>query len=597
MTAQTIKDFDLAVGVDSNATTAVSKLVKAWESKNARRALRGSGLGLMAVSLAACGGSSDDGDGGTVEPPPPAVTPITATLTIGQDLIDGTTANDTVTAPILEGQGGGLDQTLNTIDEIDLGDGIDTLTATLGDDAGAPLVSGVEVVILRSVDEDVLGDDAEVVFNVDGFTGFLFLGVTGDDVVTSLVFNANGEDSTFEFEDNDEATSVTITGTAAIEIEQDFEFFQVTSFDFSANSGGVTIDRVAAGNDEDFTMLGSSGDDVITIGENGDAGRTINLGAGDDTLIFTAGSTNEDDTLNGGAGVDEISVDLDEAQIAVDVAVGFERLTLTGAAAGAVVVDLEGSSIATVEVAGDLLVQDLTVGGYGGERTIVISADGLDGVGASLTVESVDASDEVNISFDAGVAVDVTLLDLTDVEVVNISTASEDDDVTLVEVDLDGVESLTVSGEGNFAATATGADGLETVDLSGVSGEVDFSVDVAGDIGPLTITLGDFAAGSSIVLDSTEGASDVIVLGDVLTGDTDLGISNFTAGPAVPLAERDVLDLSEFGLTEADLVFVDGGANTLITFETAGGDDVSITLVGVTGLELSELVTAGNLVL
>jgi hypothetical protein len=46
-----------------NATSkreSVAKLMKAWESKNAKRALQGAGLSTMAVSLAACGGSGSD---------------------------------------------------------------------------------------------------------------------------------------------------------------------------------------------------------------------------------------------------------------------------------------------------------------------------------------------------------------------------------------------------------------------------------------------------------------------------------------------------------------------------------------------------------
>ena len=43
----------------------ISKMVSAWESKNAKSAAKVSGLTLMAVSLAACGGSSsDDASGG-----------------------------------------------------------------------------------------------------------------------------------------------------------------------------------------------------------------------------------------------------------------------------------------------------------------------------------------------------------------------------------------------------------------------------------------------------------------------------------------------------------------------------------------------------
>ncbi|MDC1193789.1 hypothetical protein N8075_06425, partial [Planktomarina temperata] len=38
---------------------ATSKLVKAWESKNAKNAAKAGGISLMALSLAACGGSSE----------------------------------------------------------------------------------------------------------------------------------------------------------------------------------------------------------------------------------------------------------------------------------------------------------------------------------------------------------------------------------------------------------------------------------------------------------------------------------------------------------------------------------------------------------
>ena len=42
---------------------ALARLMKAWESKNARAARRAGGLGMVAVSLAACGGDSDGGGG------------------------------------------------------------------------------------------------------------------------------------------------------------------------------------------------------------------------------------------------------------------------------------------------------------------------------------------------------------------------------------------------------------------------------------------------------------------------------------------------------------------------------------------------------
>ena len=45
-------------GSSAAELNATSKLVKAWESKNAKNAAKAGGISLMALSLAACGGSS-----------------------------------------------------------------------------------------------------------------------------------------------------------------------------------------------------------------------------------------------------------------------------------------------------------------------------------------------------------------------------------------------------------------------------------------------------------------------------------------------------------------------------------------------------------
>ena len=58
MTIQQHASFDSSAA-ELNAT---SKLVKAWESKNAKNAAKAGGVSLMALSLAACGGSSETVD-------------------------------------------------------------------------------------------------------------------------------------------------------------------------------------------------------------------------------------------------------------------------------------------------------------------------------------------------------------------------------------------------------------------------------------------------------------------------------------------------------------------------------------------------------
>ena len=62
MTIQQYASFDVeAAGLNATSKTnpALAKMLAAWESKNAKRAMQGTGFTLMAVSLAACGGSDD----------------------------------------------------------------------------------------------------------------------------------------------------------------------------------------------------------------------------------------------------------------------------------------------------------------------------------------------------------------------------------------------------------------------------------------------------------------------------------------------------------------------------------------------------------
>lgn len=96
MTAQSTKEFDAVTGANATSKDAVARLVKAWESKNAQRAVRGSGLGLMAVSLAACGGSGDSAPVAPVVPTPPAppAPQLSAMQAAAANLNDGLGANE-----------------------------------------------------------------------------------------------------------------------------------------------------------------------------------------------------------------------------------------------------------------------------------------------------------------------------------------------------------------------------------------------------------------------------------------------------------------------------------------------------------------------
>jgi hypothetical protein len=62
LTTEAEQSFLPAETQQKTGNDALARLMKAWESRNAKNAKRVAGFGLMAVTLTACGGSSDDGD-------------------------------------------------------------------------------------------------------------------------------------------------------------------------------------------------------------------------------------------------------------------------------------------------------------------------------------------------------------------------------------------------------------------------------------------------------------------------------------------------------------------------------------------------------
>jgi hypothetical protein len=171
-----------------NATSsndAVAKLVKIWENKNAQRAVRGAALSTMALSLAACGGSSStdsttdttDTTDTTTTVVTPVVTPISAALTIGNDAVTGTTADDSVTGARID-----TVQTLNSGDSIALGEGTDSLSATLNAGTITPAsITGVETITFTAIGAATVDFD-----NVSGVTALVSTGSSAMLVVDDI---------------------------------------------------------------------------------------------------------------------------------------------------------------------------------------------------------------------------------------------------------------------------------------------------------------------------------------------------------------------------------------------------------------------------
>ena len=193
MTAQSTKEFDAVAAMNATSKDALSKLVKAWESKNAQRAVRGAGLGLMAVSLAACGGSGTESTAPVTPvdptPPTPPAPQLSALQAAAAALNDGYGANEAVWSAaheaveaneaLLDLAGTTADETNGSFDLIkeavvtagveatrDLGDGVLGGTSLVITD---PTVAAIAAAL---TDGDVagLGEGAEFTDNVRGYS-------------------------------------------------------------------------------------------------------------------------------------------------------------------------------------------------------------------------------------------------------------------------------------------------------------------------------------------------------------------------------------------------------------------------------------------
>jgi len=377
MTIHQRASFDVeAAGLNATSKTnpAVAKMVAAWENKNAKRAMQGSGLALMAMSLTACGGSSTTTATTTTTTTTTTVTPVAAVLTIGNDVVVGTTAADTVSGARIDSV-----QTWTGGDKIAGSTGDDTLTATIAANVAptAGAVTGVENLVITNVaggartitfstatvdgiagvtsitnmastaasdlvltrvldlaeinlnataaattvtyaDTLLTGTADTLTLNVNGNTGAVNIGGSagGGAGFEKLVINATGVASTFSAANLDAAAAtVTITGDADLDINGAAVFPKMTTFDSTGSTGDIDL------------LLGAD-----TVTGTADA-KTLTFGSGADDLDLGALAPTEIGVLTVTMGAGNDAVDLDDyADATMVISGGLGTDTLTTAA-------------------------------------------------------------------------------------------------------------------------------------------------------------------------------------------------------------------------------------------------------------------------
>jgi S-layer protein len=155
-----------------------------------------------------------------------------------------------------------------------------------------------------------------------------------DDTATTLALNVTGSTASSVDLYADVATTLNVAGDKALTIGV-LSTPALTTINGSTDTGGITV-TPQLGNGVTFT--GGSGADKVTIGATT---KAINMGAGNDTVVFTTAALGVGGTVNGGDGDADV-IDISSANAATasatatfnTVVSNFERLKLGATVTG-----------------------------------------------------------------------------------------------------------------------------------------------------------------------------------------------------------------------------------------------------------------------
>lgn len=317
----------------------------------------------------------------------------------------------------------------------------------------------------------------------------------------------------------------------------------VTSVDTTGTTGAVTVTIEGAR----ATYTGGAGVDTVTLATDTALTKAIDLGAGDDTLIFGVAVTGSTAALKGGDGTDTLSMAVATAAALDGAPVsfysGFERLTLNDK------VDL-GTADVTIDLANLGFTNYVTTSGTddtdnGANNKLILDkmasggtvvlAGSMDNSSAGIQVNVKDAAtgttDVLNVVLSSAGDLAAGVLTAAEVETVNISTVD-----TQVAPQTKNVDSLTLTADKATSVNLTGAADL-TLTLTGSTKVT--SIDGSTMTGGLTVTSLNTTAATTIkggsgadVLTAATGTTADVLLGgagnDVLVSNA--GLTTLTGG-------------------------------------------------------------------
>ena len=324
-------------------------------------------------------------------------------------------------------------------------------------------------------------------------------------------------------------TSMTASGSGKLDLGTPTSYAKLTSFDGSAATGkivaslGATITGSAT-DDHAFAFTSGSGNDTVTLtgamksgtsGAGASINNTINLGAGNDTLLKNGGSIAAGSTVAGGEGTDTIAATLltvgNSAQIT-----GFEVLGLDVASNSSFDTDLlvgatglslisAGGTYTNVETS-----QALTIGVdvTAGTNTITFGTAVTTGTADSYSV-TMNYADTSTAATDSANEVDGGVLVIENIETVNLSSTGSGNIKNALNLTDASARVLNITGDKNLnldfgaldtddtnstthffgtSGSSTTSDGVSLIDASAFTGKLDIdTTDVAIAYAGLTV--------------------------------------------------------------------------------------------------------------
>jgi len=569
MTIQQYASFDVeAAGLNATSKTnpAVAKMVAAWENKNAKRAMQGSGLALMAMSLTACGGSSSTTAVAPVTPVTPVtpVAPVVPTvdaakslaMTSTMDNLVGGSGNDTFSGVVQAAGAAGT--TAFPGDVVDGGAGTDSLTISVAGDAGGAYtiaaldINNVETVQIANFDVNA-GDTTIDTVLMDGVTtlGLTSSSATGDTIFTNVagVKNASMANG---------SADLTLTYTAAAIVG-------------TADTQNLAVSNVAAGTftadgTENLVITSSLAKSTVAAVAS-DALKKVTI-SGDQDLKITAAL---DFASNGTASSGAVAA---VAGAVVDASALTGKLTMTTTASE--IFNIKGGAGADTFNLASLTKDDVLDAGAGDDTALITVHDAAAGALKMSTMQlsnlenfSVEATNTKATSINAdGTTVSNIILveNNTNAKAAAVSNLSATQTVTInSNVDNQGVGVATLS----LKDPAGAADSL-TVNVNGTSGqgtEVVAGITTAA-IETINLVSGSFGATAMLATDANVLTNMTVGTGTNLniSGAANITFSNAISGTTLKTVDASALT-GKLSIVAAanDLNLTSGSGNDTLT--------------------------------